>query len=81
MKTVYQLLREHENRQKDPQYAKIHINNNLHRESMHMDVSNIEYTKSDGIRWLEFDSMSNQEKIHCRIRGGYVSEYHEYIRE
>ena len=81
MKSAYQVLREYKNRLKNPQYAKIHINNNLHRESMHTEVSNIEYTESYGIRWLEFDSVANLKKIHCKIRAGYVSEYHEYIVE
>jgi hypothetical protein len=74
-------LKEYKNRQKNPQYAKIHICNNLHRESMHTDVSNIENTETDGVRWLEFDSVVNDKKLHCRIRGGYVSEYHEYVDE
>jgi hypothetical protein len=74
-------LKEYRNRLKNSQYAKIHICNNLHRESMHIEVSNIENTVIDGVPWLEFDSIANQNKTHCKIRGGYVSEYHEYIRE
>ena len=48
---------------------------------MHTEVSNVENTMIDGVPWLEFDCIANQNKAHCKIRGGYVSEYHEYIRE
>ena len=81
MKSAYQILKEYKNHQKNPQYAWIVTNNNLHNESTHADVSNIEDTRSEGVNWLEFDCVVNQKKIHCKIRAGYVSEYHEYIRE
>ena len=81
MKSAYQILTEYKNRQKDPKYAKILICNNLHHESEHTDVSNVKDTMEGTLRWLEFDSVVNDKKLHNRIRGGYVSEYHEYIEE
>lgn len=81
MKSVYQILREYRNRQKDPQYARILVNNNLHNESEHADVSNVKDIMEGTLRWLEFDSVVNDKKIHNRIRAGYVSEYHENIVE
>ena len=81
MKSAYQILKEYRNRQKDPKYAWIVIGNNLHKASKHIDVSNVKTTMEDTLRWLEFDSVLNDKKLHNKIRGGYVSEYHEYIKE
>jgi len=81
LKSVYQLLQEYRNRLKNPKYAKIHINNNLAHESTHTNVSNIKKTQSDGVQWLEFDYMVETKKLHAKIRDGYVTEYHEHIKE
>lgn len=81
MKSVYQILKEYRNRQKNPKYTKILIGNNRHTESEHTDVSNVEITMEGTLRWLEFDSVINDKKLHSKIRGGYVSEYHEYVDE
>ena len=81
MKSVHQILTEYRNRQKDPQYVKIHVCNNLNHESMHTNVSNIEITQSDGVKWLEFDHSIETRKHHARIRDGYITEYHEHIKE
>ena len=81
MKSVYQILKEYRNRLKNPQYAKILTRTNLQRESIYTEVSNITETQDDVGIWLEFDCSANMKKTHCRILGGYVSEYHEYIKE
>ena len=65
----------------NPKYAKIHVINYLGNESIHLEVTNIQVTYSEGREWLEFDCMSNQNKAHRKIWAGQVSEFTEYIRE
>jgi len=81
LKSVYQILKEYRNRQKDPQYAKIKVVNHFSQETTHIEAMNIQVTYSEGKEWLEFDCSANMKKTHCKIWAGQVSEYHEYYNE
>ena len=81
MKSVYQILKEYRNRQRDPQYNRIRVVDNSGQTTPYYTISNLRTVHDSNGIWLEFDNVQNLKKIHTRVMAGWVCEYHVPINE
>lgn len=79
MKTIQQIVNEHKNRQKAPEYSLIVIEDMKGKPLTFNDVRNFNtvYDKETG-RWLEFDSVYESKSRHVKIKG-HVIQYIELL--
>lgn len=78
-KTVAQVLKEYKNRQDNPEYDVIAINDIA---NTYNDVTNLKTYSENGFYWAEFDtkSRSNNEIRHIKIVG-HVVRFEEFVQE
>ena len=81
MKTIQQIVDEHKNRQKAPEYSLIVIEDVKGKLLTFNDVRNfnIVFNKNAG-RWFEFDSVYESKSRHVRIQGN-VRQYIELLTD
>ena len=79
MKTIQQIVDEHKNRQKTPDYSLIVIEDMKGKPLTFNDVRNFKtvYDVETGL-WLEFDSVYESKSRHVRIKG-HVIQYIELL--